>query len=51
LAERVGTSKRTLEGVHAILKQHGITEGLIGPRGGLVLKRALSDIRICRFSA
>ncbi|MDR2605434.1 MAG: Rrf2 family transcriptional regulator [Desulfovibrio sp.] len=46
LAERIGTSKRALENVHALLKRHGITEGSVGPRGGLTMKRALSDIRV-----
>jgi Rrf2 family protein len=46
LAERIGTSKRALENVHALLKRHGITEGSVGPRGGLVVKRALSDISV-----
>jgi Rrf2 family protein len=46
LAERIGTSKRALENVHTLLKRHGITEGSVGPRGGLVLKRAPADIRV-----
>jgi DNA-binding IscR family transcriptional regulator len=46
LAERIGTSRRALEDVHAILKRHGISEGSIGTRSGLVVKRALSDIRL-----
>ncbi|MDR2124030.1 MAG: Rrf2 family transcriptional regulator [Desulfovibrio sp.] len=46
LAERIGTSKRAMENVHALLKRHGITEGSVGPRGGLVMKRALADISI-----
>jgi Rrf2 family iron-sulfur cluster assembly transcriptional regulator len=46
LAERIGTSKRALENVHAVLKRHGLTEGMVGPNGGIVLKRALSEISI-----
>ncbi|MDR1947158.1 MAG: Rrf2 family transcriptional regulator [Desulfovibrio sp.] len=46
LAESIGTSRRALENVNGILRRHCITEGSVGPRGGLVLKRDISEISI-----
>ena len=46
IAESTGMSLRTVENIQAVLKQKGITSGIVGARGGLQLARALSEISL-----
>ena len=46
LSERTGITLRTVENVHAVLKQHGVTDATVGPKGGITLQRPLSDISL-----
>lgn len=46
LAERTGLSLRVVENIQPALKQHGITEGSVGARGGVRLLRSLSEVSL-----
>lgn len=46
LSEKTGISLRTVENIHAVLKQNGITSGTVGAKGGLQLLRTLADISL-----
>lgn len=46
LAERTGMSLRTVENIHAVLRQHEITAGTVGARGGISLLKPLATISL-----
>ncbi|MDL2306958.1 Rrf2 family transcriptional regulator [Desulfovibrio sp. OttesenSCG-928-C06] len=46
LSEKTGISLRTVENIHAVLKQNDITSGTVGAKGGLRLMRPLSEISL-----
>ncbi len=49
LSEQTNISQKTVENIHAILKQNGITEAIIGAHGGIRLCKPLSDISLCKM--
>lgn len=49
LSEKTGISLRTVENIHAVLRQRDITSGTVGARGGLQLLRPLSEISLGRL--
>jgi len=51
LSEQTGIALKTVEKIHAILKQHGITEGTVGPKGGIFLLMPLTHISLGRMIA
>lgn len=46
LAEKTGLSLRVVENIQSVLKQHGITSGTVGARGGIELVRPLAEISL-----
>ena len=46
LAEKAGLTLRAVENIQALLKQHGITSGTVGPKGGISLEKPLSAISL-----
>ncbi|MDR0826653.1 MAG: Rrf2 family transcriptional regulator [Desulfovibrio sp.] len=46
LSEQIGLTTRAGENVHTVLRRHGITEGTIGPGGGIRLRKKLSAISL-----
>lgn len=46
LSEKTGLSPRTIELVHGVLKNQGVTDAVVGARGGLVLLRPMEEIRL-----
>jgi len=46
LAEKTGMPPRTVENIHAILRQAGITAGTVGAKGGITLLIPLKDISL-----
>lgn len=49
LSQKTGIAPRTVENVHALLKQHGITESSVGAKGGITLSRPLEAISLGRI--
>ena len=48
LSQKTGIALRTIENVHAVLKQHGVTEASVGAKGGITLCRPLDAISLGR---
>ena len=46
LSRRTGLSFRVIENIHSVLKQNGITDALVGAKGGITLEKALSEISL-----
>ena len=46
LSEQTNISQKTIENIHATLKQNGLTEAIIGARGGIRLCKPLRDISL-----
>ena len=46
LSMKTGIALRTVENVHTVLKQHGVTDASVGPKGGIVLQRPLAEISL-----
>ena len=46
LTEKTGITLRAMENVHAKLKQHGVTDGSVGAKGGIHLIRPLDEVSI-----
>lgn len=46
LCERTGISLRAVENVHAVLKSRGITDAVVGAKGGLILLRPVEEISL-----
>ncbi len=46
LAEKTGMSLRTVENIHAVLRQQGITNGTVGAKGGIQLQVPLAGISL-----
>ena len=46
LSEQTNISQKTVESIHAILKQNGITEAIIGAHGGIRLCKPLREISL-----
>ena len=46
LSRRTGLSFRVLENIHAGLKQNGVTDALVGAKGGIVLQSPLDEISL-----
>jgi Rrf2 family iron-sulfur cluster assembly transcriptional regulator len=46
LAERAGISLRTMENIHAVMRENGITKGVVGARGGIELALPLSGVSL-----
>ena len=46
LSERTGIAPRAIELTHEKLKQHGITTGVVGAKGGIALVLPLADISL-----
>lgn len=46
LAEKTGMSLRTVENIHAVLRQNQITSGTVGAKGGIQLQVSLADISL-----
>ncbi|MDL2317455.1 Rrf2 family transcriptional regulator [Desulfovibrio sp. OttesenSCG-928-A18] len=46
LSGTTGITLRTVELVHTVLKKHGVTQGFVGPRGGIHLKVPLSEVSL-----
>lgn len=51
LSRITGMSMRALENVQAVLKQQGVTDGAVGAKGGISLKRSLSEISLGQLIA
>ena len=51
LSEQTGIALKTVEKIHAVLKQNGITDGTVGPRGGIFLLDPLTNISLGRMIA
>ncbi|MDR2573023.1 MAG: Rrf2 family transcriptional regulator [Desulfovibrio sp.] len=46
LAERIGIPLKTVERIHAVLRQNGMTDGTVGVRGGIFLLQPLTAISL-----
>ncbi|MDR2826252.1 MAG: Rrf2 family transcriptional regulator [Deltaproteobacteria bacterium] len=46
LAELTGCSLRTIEKIHSVLRENGITSGVIGAKGGIELLIPLSELTL-----
>ena len=46
LSEKTGIALRTVETIHGVLRQKGITSGTVGARGGIMLTVPLSEISL-----
>ena len=46
LSLKTGIALRAIENVHTVLKQHGVTDAAVGPKGGITLQRPLADISL-----
>lgn len=46
LSEKTGISLRAVEKVHTTLKQHGVTDGAVGAKGGITLVRSLQYVSL-----
>lgn len=46
LSERTGIAFRAVEYVHSVLKVHGVTDSVIGQKGGIVIKKPLSLVTV-----
>ncbi len=51
LSEQTGIALKTVEKIHAELKQNGITDAISGPKGGIILLVPLSEISLGRMIA
>lgn len=51
LSRKTGIALRTVENVHSILKQHGITDGAVGAKGGISLVIPLTRISLGQLVA
>lgn len=49
LAEKTGIALRTVETIHSVLRQNGITAGTVGAKGGIMLTVPLRDISLGRL--
>lgn len=46
LSAKTGIALRTVENVHTILKQHGVTDAVAGAKGGIRLARPLDEVSL-----
>lgn len=46
LSEKTGISLRTIEQIHTVCKQFGLTTGTVGAKGGIQLQRDLKNISL-----
>ena len=46
LSEQTGIALKTVEKIHATLKQNGITEAVAGPKGGIALLMPLTEVSL-----
>lgn len=51
LAEKLGLSLRAVENIHGVLREHGITSGTVGARGGINLLVPLAGVSLGRLIA
>ena len=51
LSEQTGIALKTVEKIHTVLKQNGITDALAGPRGGIALLVPLAEISLGQMIA
>ena len=49
LSEKTGIAFRAIENLHAVLRRHGITSGVVGAKGGLTLSVPLADVTLGRL--
>lgn len=46
LSQKTGIALRTIENVHTVLKQYGVTEASVGAKGGIAMRRPLEAISL-----
>ena len=51
LAEKTGMTLRTVENIHAVLRQEGLTAGTVGAKGGITLLGSLKAISLGQLIA
>lgn len=51
LSEKAGIARRTVENIHTVLREYGITASIIGAKGGIHLAVPLSGISLGRLVA
>ena len=46
LSDRTGIAFRAVEYVHSVLKMHGVTDSVIGQKGGIIIKKPLACVTV-----